>query len=569
MSADGGRVLGGRYRLAERIGSGGMGTVWRAVDELVGREVAVKEPRLPGDPHGAAAGRAYARLRREARAAASVDHPAAVAIHDVVVDDGRPWIVMELVRGESLHEVLKRGALPPAESARVGLALVGALAAAHAQGIVHRDVKPANVLLGAHGRVVLTDFGIARVQGEESLTVSGEFVGSLEFIAPERMAGHGAEPASDLWSLGVLLFAAVEGWSPFRRTTLESTLAAVLSADVPEPARAGELAPLIARLLSRDPGLRPGAGEVAAALEAVAEGRPLPEPFGTVAAQDPSGMRELSDDVGTVRLSRGDAGDAGDAGGAGGAGAGGGVSPGSGPGAGPVSGPGRAGGRRTPALVAAALVGALLVGGGVWLGTSMGGGAGETRAERTKGSEGGGTGTPERGTPKTGTPKPRWKVRPERALVAEMPVPARYKVVVREDGDDDRQRTGSRLVIYAEDENSDVTVRLTKEDGGSTPALTWAHQAAETWHDSDNGARTNYTKTSHHGYDAAIADTTYDDDSMTTPIRCLQLMIITADQEFYELRVDMPKGTREEREGTELFKGVRERLKVGKDLVKG
>ncbi|MEL3949535.1 MULTISPECIES: serine/threonine-protein kinase [Streptomyces] len=564
MSADGGRVLGGRYRLAERIGSGGMGTVWRAVDELVGREVAVKEPRLPGDPHDAAARRAYERLRREARAAASVDHPAAVAIHDVVVDDERPWIVMELVRGESLHEVLRRGALAPAESARIGLALVGALAAAHAQGIVHRDVKPANVLLGAHGRVVLTDFGIARVQGEESLTVSGEFVGSLEFIAPERMAGHGAEPASDLWSLGVLLFAAVEGWSPFRRTTLESTLAAVLSADVPEPARAGELAPLISRLLSRDPGFRPGAGEVAAALEAVAEGRPLPEPFGTVVAQDPSGMRELSDDVGTVRLSRG---------GAGGAGAGGGVGPGAGPGAvadvgsGSGAGRGRAGGRRTPALVAAALVGALLVGGGVWLGTSMGsagGGSGETRAERTKGAEGG-----ESGARGSATPAPRWKVRPERALVAEMPVPARYKVVVREDGDDDRQRTGSRLVIYAEDENSDVTVRLTKEDGGSTPALTWARQAAETWHDSDNGARTNYTKTSHRGDDAAIADTTYDDDSMTTPVRCLQLMIITADQEFYELRVDMPKGTAQEKEGTELFKGVRARLKVGKDSVKG
>nr|WP_324607514.1 serine/threonine-protein kinase [Streptomyces sp. NRRL B-1347] len=244
MSTEGGRVIGGRYRLVERIGSGGMGTVWRAVDELVDREVAVKEPRLPGDPHGEERRRAYARLRREARAAARVEHPAAVAVLDVVVEDDEvPWIVMELIRGESLHEVLRRGALSPAESARIGLALVGALAAAHAKGIVHRDVKPANVLLGPHGRVVLTDFGIARIQGEESLTVSGEFVGSLEFIAPERMSGPGAGPASDLWSLGVLLYAAVEGRSPFRRTTLESTLAAVLAAQAPKPGQAGELGP--------------------------------------------------------------------------------------------------------------------------------------------------------------------------------------------------------------------------------------------------------------------------------------------------------------------------------------
>ncbi|MEV0500747.1 serine/threonine-protein kinase, partial [Streptomyces spectabilis] len=275
MSTEGGRVIGGRYRLVERIGSGGMGTVWRAVDALVDREVALKEPRLPGDPHGEERRRAYARLRREARAAARVEHPAAVAVHDVVVeDDELPWIVMELIRGESLHEVLGRGALSPAESARIGLALVGALAAAHAKGIVHRDVKPANVLLGPHGRVVLTDFGIARIQGEESLTASGEFVGSLEFVAPERMSGPGSGPASDLWSLGALLYTAVEGRSPFRRTSLESTLAAVLAAQPPKPERAGELSPLIEALLRRDPHERPTAAEVATALGEVAEAPP-------------------------------------------------------------------------------------------------------------------------------------------------------------------------------------------------------------------------------------------------------------------------------------------------------
>lgn len=245
-----GRLIGGRYRLTERVGSGGMGTVWKAVDELVDREVAVKQPKLPGDtddpdgPENEARQRAANRLHREARAAARVDHPSAVTIHDVVVEDGLPWIVMELVRGESLHEVLKRGALTPAESARIGLAVVGALHTAHGVGIVHRDVKPANVLLGPHGQVVLTDFGIAHVQGEESLTMTGEFVGSLEFVAPERMSGPGAAgPPSDLWSLGVLLYAAVEGWSPFRRTTLESTLAAILSTEPPEPERAGPSAP--------------------------------------------------------------------------------------------------------------------------------------------------------------------------------------------------------------------------------------------------------------------------------------------------------------------------------------
>ncbi|MGW2532742.1 serine/threonine-protein kinase [Streptomyces sp. NPDC001595] len=304
-SADSARVVGGRYRLIERIGSGGMGTVWRAHDDVVGRDVAVKQPRLPGDPEDEAYRRAAHRLYREARSAARVDHPCAVSVHDVVEEDGLPWIVMELVRGQSLHEVLRGGPLEPAEAARVGLAVLGALRAAHAAGIVHRDVKPANVLIEARtGRVVLTDFGIAHVQGEETLTVSGEFVGSLEFVAPERMSGRRAGPASDLWSLGVLLYAAVEGWSPFRRTTVESTLAAILTTDVPEPQRAGALGPLLVRLLEKDPAPRADAEEAAAALEAVARGA---EPEQWPAAEDPApqdaaALAEFGDDVGTVRL---------------------------------------------------------------------------------------------------------------------------------------------------------------------------------------------------------------------------------------------------------------------------
>ncbi|MFJ8106889.1 protein kinase [Streptomyces sp. NPDC096132] len=277
------RTVGGRYRLLERIGSGGTGTVWRAHDALVDREVAVKQPRLPGHPEDEVYRRAAHRLYREARAAARVDHPSAVSILDVVVEegqadaggDGLPWIVMELIRGESLHQVLARGPLDPAEAARIGLAVLGALRAAHAVGIVHRDVKPANVLLGPHGRVVLTDFGIAHIQGEESLTATGEFVGSLEFVAPERMSGRGAGPASDLWSLGVLLHTAVEGRPPFRRTTPESTLTAILTEAPPTPDHAGPLAPLLLHLLTRDPAGRPGAEEAAAELEAVAGGRGL------------------------------------------------------------------------------------------------------------------------------------------------------------------------------------------------------------------------------------------------------------------------------------------------------
>lgn len=289
-----GRLVGGRYRLLERIGSGGMGTVWRAYDELVDREVAVKQPRLPGDPEDEEFQRAAHRLYREARAAARVDHPSAVAIHDVVIEEELPWIVMELVRGESLHELLGRGPLAPADAARIGLAVLGALCAAHAVGIVHRDVKPANVLLGPHDRVVLTDFGIAHIQGEESLTASGEFVGSLEFIAPERMSGTGAGPASDLWSLGVLLYAAVEGASPFRRTTVESTLGAILAGEPPEPTRAGPLGPLILRLLEREPEARPGAEEVGAVLDAVAAGKDVPEPPITVQDAQPSEEPEVA-----------------------------------------------------------------------------------------------------------------------------------------------------------------------------------------------------------------------------------------------------------------------------------
>ncbi|MFJ8545000.1 serine/threonine-protein kinase [Streptomyces sp. NPDC093586] len=248
-----GRLIGGRYRLLERLGAGGMGTVWRARDEVVERDVAVKEPQVPPNLGAAERRTAFLRIEREARAAARIDHPSVVTIHDVVTEGGRPWIVMELLRGKSLAELLDEGTLAPAEAARIGLAVLGALAAAHEAGVLHRDVKPGNVMVGRHDRVVLTDFGIAQVEGEQKLTETGAFIGSPEYIAPERVLGRRPGPESDLWSLGIMLYQAVEGVSPFRRQTTPSTLQAVLLAELPPPQNAGELTGLITGLLRKEP----------------------------------------------------------------------------------------------------------------------------------------------------------------------------------------------------------------------------------------------------------------------------------------------------------------------------
>ncbi|BBC36003.1 hypothetical protein SGFS_072970 [Streptomyces graminofaciens] len=551
------RLIGNRYRLTERIGSGGMGTVWKAVDGRVEREVAVKQPRLPRDPEdpeGEARRRAAHRLYREARAAARVDHPSAVTIHDVVNEDGLPWIVMELVRGESLQDVLRRGALSPAESARIGLAVVGALHAAHSVGIVHRDVKPANVLLGPHGRVVLTDFGIAHVQGEESLTVSGEFVGSLEFVAPERMSGHGtAGPPSDLWSLGVLLYTAVEGWSPFRRPALESTLAAVLSDEPPKPERAGPLAPVVVRLLAKDPAERPEADEVAAILEAVAAGREPDEP--ELGAQRPAGLQQLGEDVGTVRLggaparpsSREDAPEA--------------VreeppedlqaqlptEP-------PVvrhrptpRPPRRRSGRL---LVVSAVTGALLAAGGVWFGTSL---VKDDGGELVMGSGTPGDGGGDSPVATSPTPGARWVEHREKALDAVLSLPSPYERLRAQGGEDDQPRT----VTY---EGEDVIrVRLTLWDEAPASPMKQAKDSTDIV-GNDVKSTAQYTSTSFHEQEAVLADTTHYLDG--TPTRVMELIVRTDDDRMYELRVDMPKGTADEKKGTAVFKGARDRLKI-------
>ncbi|MDQ8704303.1 serine/threonine-protein kinase [Streptomyces sp. LHD-70] len=264
-----GRLIAGRYRLLSKLGHGGMGTVWRAKDETVDREVAVKEPRIPDHLPERERANAFERMRREARAAAKLDHPAVVNVHDVAVEDGQPWIVMEFVQGRSLGEVLQEGTLSGSEAARIGLEVLGALEAAHAAGVLHRDVKPDNVMLGRHDRVVLTDFGIAQIEGETNLTDTGSFVGSPEFIAPERVLGQRPGPASDLWSLGVVLYAATEGVSPFRRNNTPATLQSVINATPAAPnAAKGPLADAVNRLLIKDPNQRPAAPQIRQLLEA-------------------------------------------------------------------------------------------------------------------------------------------------------------------------------------------------------------------------------------------------------------------------------------------------------------
>ncbi|MGW6059532.1 serine/threonine-protein kinase [Streptomyces sp. NPDC055189] len=267
------RVIAGRYRLIAPLGEGGMGTVWRARDEVLGREVAVKEVRAPAGLPAGDVERLYARLEREAWAAARIPHRNVVTVYDVASEDGRPWIVMEIVRGLSLSDILdSEGPMPPQRAARIGAEVLAALRAAHEAGVLHRDVKPGNVLIANDGRVVLTDFGIAMVEGSSALTMTGEVVGSPEFLAPERALGRKPGPESDLWSLGVLLYAAVEGSSPFRQDTPLSTLRAVVDEELPQPRNAGPLAPAIEGLLRKDPAARISAAETENQLRLVAAG---------------------------------------------------------------------------------------------------------------------------------------------------------------------------------------------------------------------------------------------------------------------------------------------------------
>nr|WP_285582918.1 serine/threonine-protein kinase [Actinoallomurus iriomotensis] len=271
-------LLAQRYRLLTEVGRGGMGTVWHARDEVLGRDVAVKEVILPHGFSDEEREVQHKRTFREARTAARLSHPGVVTVYDVVEEDGRPWIVMELIRARSLHEQIKKdGPLPPRRVAEIGRQMAGALRVAHEAGILHRDVKPSNVLVGG-SRAVLTDFGIARAQSDATLTQTGMLIGSPAYIAPERARGRVAVPASDLWSLGVTMYAAVEGKSPFERPDAMASLVAVLTDD-PEPApNAGPLRPVIEGLLRKDPAQRLTVDEVAAMLDRVLAGDAEAEP---------------------------------------------------------------------------------------------------------------------------------------------------------------------------------------------------------------------------------------------------------------------------------------------------
>src|SRR5580693_9470032 len=259
--ADTGRVIAGRYRLQAPIGRGAMGVVWRARDQLLDRDVAVKEVHIADTLTEEERATAFQRTLREAKTAARLNHPAVVTVYDVTEDGGAPWIVMQLVSAQSLDQVLAAsGPLSPRRAAEMARQLLSALSVAHAAGVMHRDVKPSNVLLGRDDRAVLTDFGIATFQGDARLTQTGMVMGSPGFTAPERIRGEDASPASDLWSLGATLFAAVEGHGPFeKRGGAITTMSAIINEDAPAAPTAGALGPVIAALLHRGPSDRPDA----------------------------------------------------------------------------------------------------------------------------------------------------------------------------------------------------------------------------------------------------------------------------------------------------------------------
>ncbi|GAA3058182.1 hypothetical protein GCM10020000_46140 [Streptomyces olivoverticillatus] len=249
-----GRLLAGRYRLGDVLGRGGMGTVWRATDETLGRTVAVKELRFPANIDEDEKRRLITRTLREAKAIARIRSAGAVTVYDVVHEDDRPWIVMELIEGRSLADVIREdGPLKWRRAAEVGVAVLDVLGAAHRQGILHRDVKPSNVLIAEDGRVVLTDFGIAQVEGDPSVTSTGMLVGAPSYISPERARGQKPGPPADLWSLGGLLYAAVEGVPPYDKGSAIATLTAVMTEPLGPPRNAGPLAEVMYGLLAKDP----------------------------------------------------------------------------------------------------------------------------------------------------------------------------------------------------------------------------------------------------------------------------------------------------------------------------
>ncbi|MFI6153452.1 serine/threonine-protein kinase [Kitasatospora sp. NPDC051170] len=293
-----GRLLAGRYRLNAVLGRGGMGTVWRAEDEMLGRTVAVKELRMNASVDEEEKHRLIVRTLREAKATARIRHASAVTVFDVVEEDDRPWIVMELVESRSLADVVREdGPLAPARAAEIALDVLGVLSAAHALGILHRDVKPSNVLIGEDGRVVLTDFGIASVEGDASVTSTGMLVGAPSYISPERARGQKPGPPADMWSLGGTLYAMVEGRPPYDRGSALATLTAVMTEELTAPENAGPLLPVIEGLLEKDPAERLDASQTRSMLkrvvaEATAKAESTTESAVPVAGVEEAGKRD-------------------------------------------------------------------------------------------------------------------------------------------------------------------------------------------------------------------------------------------------------------------------------------
>ncbi|MFI6736725.1 serine/threonine-protein kinase [Nonomuraea sp. NPDC050451] len=279
MRAPSGYLLAARYRLVEPVGRGGMGTVWRAHDELLDRDVAVKEVRLPNVLDEELRAELCARTEREGRATAMVAHPSVITVFDVVTEDDRPWIVMELLRAKSLEQLIQeQGPLHPRRAAEIGRQILGALRAVHAKGILHRDVKPSNVLV-TEDRAVLTDFGLAALEGDVSITQAGIVLGSAGYIAPERVLGSKASPAGDLWSLGATLYTAVEGRGLHGRRTAAAALAALTSGEPIPMTKAGPLAPVLDALLRIDPATRLDSVRASLMLARVAAGGSAEEPL--------------------------------------------------------------------------------------------------------------------------------------------------------------------------------------------------------------------------------------------------------------------------------------------------
>jgi Protein kinase domain len=267
------RVLNERFRLQERLGQGSMGSVWKAYDTRLERTVAVKEL-LSGRDGGEDLAIRRERVRREALALAKVEHPAIVSVHDLIYEgpDRDPWIVMAYVRGRSLDSVIKGGQLDERRVAGIGAAVLHGLMACHERDVYHRDVKPANIVLSEDGPVRLVDFGIARIVGENALTTDSLMIGTPEFLAPELFTDHRPGPGTDLWALGVTLYCALDGRSPFRADTLPATVAAILGTNPDKPRRGGEVADLVLTMLHKHPAERPDAATVAAVLRRVAGG---------------------------------------------------------------------------------------------------------------------------------------------------------------------------------------------------------------------------------------------------------------------------------------------------------